>query len=167
MGEIQKVMVCLAFSDFSRGIFNYAANLATNLSAELVMVSVIDERDLDAVSQISSLGYEVDGSHYIEGIRAQREEALTKLIANSDFPGIVPKVVFRLGHPVKELLKAIVKEDVDLVVIGAKGHSNLEHALVGSVAEKVFRRSPATVVCYRDPEHTRKLRKKIRIEKCD
>jgi nucleotide-binding universal stress UspA family protein len=33
--------------------------------------------------------------------------------------------------------------------MGAKGRSNVEHLLVGSVADKMFRHSPVTVASYR------------------
>ena len=33
MGDIQKIMVAIAFSDYSRGIFNFGVRLARNLDA--------------------------------------------------------------------------------------------------------------------------------------
>jgi nucleotide-binding universal stress UspA family protein len=54
-----------------------------------------------------------------------------------------------VGHPFEELLKITKEEKVDMVVMGAKGRSNIEHLLVGSVADKMFRHSPVTVASYR------------------
>jgi nucleotide-binding universal stress UspA family protein len=62
---------------------------------------------------------------------------------------------------VKELLKIAIKEDVDLMIMGIKSCSNLEYALIGSVAEKVFRRSPVSILSYRDEQHAERLRKHI------
>ena len=159
--HIRKIMVCIGFSDYSKGIYNYAAQFADAFGAELVVASVINQRDVAAVETISALGYEVDGCHYIDGIHEQRREYLSRLIDASDFPDRDPKLLFCVGKPTEELLRMILEEGVDLVVMGIKGKTRIEHALTGSVADKVFRRSPVTIVSYRPEDHARKLRKKL------
>jgi nucleotide-binding universal stress UspA family protein len=47
-----------------------------------------------------------------------------------------------------ELLKA--DPAIDLVVMGTHGRTGLEHVLLGSVAEKVVRHAPCTVMVVRD-----------------
>jgi nucleotide-binding universal stress UspA family protein len=73
------------------------------------------------------------------------------------------RIIFKVGNPIDELLKLIVKENVDMIVMGVKGHSDLEHVLVGSVAEKLFRRSPVPVISFRDENSADRLRKKIKL----
>ena len=74
---------------------------------------------------------------------------------------------FSGSHSVDELLKTIVKENVDMVVMGLKGRTDLEHVLVGSVAEKLFRKSPVPVVSHRDKNSAEKLRQRLRIENAE
>jgi nucleotide-binding universal stress UspA family protein len=50
------------------------------------------------------------------------------------------------GDPVTEILKIINAEDIDLVIMGTHGRKGLEHAIFGSVAENVLKRSPVPVM---------------------
>jgi len=47
------------------------------------------------------------------------------------------------------LIKVIAREKVDLVVMGARSHSEAPQVLVGSVANKVLHHSPVPVLFYR------------------
>ena len=163
MKEIDKILVALAFSDYVQDLFNYAAGLATCLDAELVAASIISTRDVEAVRKISAMGYDVDGEHYVAGVIKEREQALEKIILASGFPAEQVTRIFKIGKPVNELLRIIVEKDIDLVVMGIKEHTDLEHFLVGSVAEKLFRRSPVPVVSYRHKRQAERLKKRIHL----
>ena len=162
MKNVRKVLVALAFSDYAEGIFTFAADFADTTGAELIVASVVNERDVESVRTISAMGYEVDGEHYIENIKKEREQILQGITSNSDLPRDRIRTVFVVGNPLDELLNLIVEEDVDVVVMGSKGRTDLKHVLVGSVAEKIFRRSPATVISYRDEKIAKRLHKRFR-----
>lgn len=55
------------------------------------------------------------------------------------------------GRAVPTLLKTIAEEGPDLVVQGTQGRTGLDHVLLGSVAEKIVRHSPAPVFTTRGP----------------
>jgi nucleotide-binding universal stress UspA family protein len=161
MKNVRKVLVALAFSDYAQGTFTFAADFAACAGAELIVVSVINDRDVESVRTISAMGYEVDGEHYVDSIKAERERILQSITAGSDLSSDRIRTIFVVGNPLDELLKLIVAESVDVVVMGPKGRTDLEHVLVGSVAEKIFRRSPATIISYRDETIANRLRKRL------
>ena len=161
MENVNKIMVALAFTSHSEAIFNYAAQFAQLLNAEMIIASIINSRDISAVGMVASMGYEVDAEHYVEGIKAERNEMLEHFMEKSSFDRKKIRTILKVGNPIDELLKLIVKENIDMIVMGVKGRSDLGHVLIGSVAEKLFRRSPVPVISFRDEKSAERLRKKI------
>lgn len=165
MDEIRKILAALAPSKKqAEGIFNYAAKLATSLNAELIVANIINSRDVEAISKIVSLGYEVDGEHYVQDVRAERKRMIDQIIQKSSFPRENVRTIFEVGNPIAELLKIIEKEDADIVIMGPKGRTDLEHVILGSVAEKMFRRSPVPILSYRDEKCAKRLKKRASIK---
>lgn len=156
---VKKILVPIAFSKYSNGIVDYAANLAASLGAHLVVVNVVNERDLEAVERISSFGYKVDGEHYVDTLLKEREEELEKMMAKLTLPDEQVSFKFRVGDPTNELLKLVLKENIDMVVMGMKT-KDIRHIFAGSVAERMFRKCPATIVSYRDQDIAERLERR-------
>ena len=161
MQQVKKVLVALALSEYSQETFDFAADFARHNNAELIVVNVINSRDVESVQTISSMGYNVDGDHYVKNIKQERRKILDTILATETTPEKI-RCLFRVGNPINELLNVIVDEEIDVVVMGPKGRTDLETVLIGSVAEKVFRRSPATVISYRNDKVAARLRKRIK-----
>lgn len=161
MGTAKKILAAIGFNRYTQDLLNYTVEIAETMNAELIIASIINSRDISAVRMVANMGYEVNAEHYVEGVKAERMEMLEQLMAKSSFDRKNMRTIFKIGNPTDELLKLIVKENVDMIVMGVKGHSDLEHILVGSVAEKLFRRSPVPVISFRDEKSAERLRKKI------
>jgi nucleotide-binding universal stress UspA family protein len=153
-------MVPLAFSKYSQGILDYAANLAEPLGAELLVVNIINERDLDAVNKITSFGYKVDTEKYIETIKKERRDEIVKMTAPLTLPDEKVSFSFLIGDPSSELLRYVVEKDIDMVVMGIKAN-DLRHVFAGSVAERMFRKCPVPVLSYRGGDISERLKRRI------
>ena len=162
MDAMKRIMVAVGFTDdYTEGILEYAAQISQSLDAELIVASIINSRDVEAVGTIAAMGYEVDSKQYVAGIREERQQTLDEILNKIALPAGKARTVIKIGHPTEELLKMAVNEKVDLIIMGIKGRSDLEYVLVGSVAEKVFRRSPVPILSYRDEKNAERLKKHI------
>ena len=157
---VKKILVPIAFSKYSQGILNYAAGIAASLEAELLVVNVINERDLAAVDKIASFGYKVDVEHYLETMKSERREELKGLMEGLTLADEQVSFSFRVGDPTNELLKVVIDKDIDMVVMGIKTH-DVRHIFAGSVAERMFRKCPVPIVSYRGDELSKRLREKF------
>jgi nucleotide-binding universal stress UspA family protein len=164
MDAINKILVAVGFTDYTEELLNYAVRIAESLRAELIVANIINVRDVEAIGTIATMGYEIDSKHYVSGIEEDRRQTLNRIFEKISFPADKLHTVFKIGHPVEELLKIAINENADLMVMGIKGRSDLEHILMGSVAEKVFRRSPIPILSYRDRKSAQRLKKHIGIK---
>ncbi len=149
MPEVNKILAAICFSEYCEDTLIYSTRLAMQLQAELVVANVINIKDVQAVGKIEAMGYSVSSTDYVKGVEEERRVELARMIAKSGFPEDKIKSIFKVGHPFQELIKVVEEEDVDLVVMGPRGRSDLSHLLLGSVAEKMSRHSPVSVVIYR------------------
>ena len=149
MSEINKILVAIAFTKYSPAIFEYAAKLAVDNDAQLLAASVIDIHDVEAIASVESMGYSVSTEDYIKGITEDRKLQLDEMAANVSFPKSKMQTIIKVGHPFDSLMKIIKEEGVDMVVMGVKGHTDLEYVTLGSVADKILRHSPVPVVSFR------------------
>ncbi|HYB69842.1 MAG TPA: universal stress protein [Candidatus Bathyarchaeia archaeon] len=65
------------------------------------------------------------------------------------FGGVPVESVVRFGDPVTQILEEAETFGADLIVVGTAGRSGIGRVLLGSVAERVFGRSPVPVMLVR------------------
>jgi nucleotide-binding universal stress UspA family protein len=146
MAPTVKIMAAVDLSDYSAMTVRYSVWLAMKLSAELLLVSVINRRDLEMV-QRAMIGYEAFSfPDYLTEQVSDREKKLQEQFAAAS-PGLVKcRCLVRNGVPYQELLAVIELEKPALLVVGAKGRSNMADVVVGSTARKMYRRSPIPLI---------------------
>ena len=163
LDNIKKILLPLEFTEFSQGVFNCAVQMAMNSDAKIIVLSVINSRDIQSVESIVSMGYDVDAEHYVKEIKNERKKQLNKMADEAEIDKDKVKILFKTGKPVDEILKAIEKEAPDLVIMGTRGRGSLENSVMGSVANKVFKKSPVNVLSYRNKTVQKSLIKRLNL----
>jgi len=81
-----------------------------------------------------------------EEIAADVTDELEALIDERDVEFEIETVT---GNPAREIVRYAEENDIEYIVIGSHGREGISRMLLGSVAEKVVRRSPVPVVVVR------------------
>ena len=130
-------------SDSIAAAAKHAETLADRFDATTHVLSVVDTRNRFE-SPTGGLSMEV----WTDAERDRAEHAVENTVAllRDDLP--VETAVVE-GVPKAVILDYVEGEEMDMVVMGTHGRTGLDHYLIGSVAEKVVRRSPVPVVTVR------------------
>ena len=152
MIKIKKALVCVDLSDYSKMTIEYALSLTSGIVSQLVLLNVINSRDVEAVKSASHYyPGEVNVELFLKEARDDRKQRIHEMIKQYSIPEIVQvNILIKEGNPFNEILSTIKEEKIDLVIIGNKGRSNIVGTLLGSIAEKVLRHSPIPVISVRD-----------------
>jgi len=135
---VRNILVPIDFSDASLEALRHAKELALTYGAQITLLHAVEE-----VVYPSAYGIEpanMPGPQVIDRV----EENLAELARTElGYEHIV--VQASVGYAPSTILDYANSHEVDLVVIATHGRTGLERMLLGSVAERIVRRSPAPV----------------------
>jgi nucleotide-binding universal stress UspA family protein len=141
-----KVLVPVDFSDCSRRAVDFAVQYVEKIPSELYLFHVFEPvRGNRFVGKDLLDKMETN----LERMESMAVAELERMIADSETRKRLSNFQCRVGNgkPWEEILRMAANISADIIIMGTHGREGIERALVGSVAEKVVRRSPCTVVC--------------------
>ena len=141
--KYKKVLFCTDFSKISDCAFDYAFGIAKRDEDMLYILHVIPSTPQQYHLERHLTKKQLDKiTSTLEEDRARMfNEKYLKFIKDKT----KVKVVTKSGNEEEKILEFIKKEKIDIIVIGTHGRTGLEHVFLGSVAEKIIRRSPIPV----------------------
>jgi len=156
--DIQKILVPIDFSDYSKSALKYAVNFCKNCKADMFLIYVVEPVIYPPDFSMGQIAIPSVNSEWDE--RARQE--LDKL-AKEEIPSSVSvKTIIKTGKPFLEIIETAGELDVDLIIIATHGRSGVEHILFGTTAEKVVRKAPCPVLTLREPINGFKYKEEIK-----
>ncbi|TMQ19289.1 MAG: universal stress protein [Deltaproteobacteria bacterium] len=144
----QKILCPIDFSEDSQQALQVAAETARASRAMLVLLYVWQPQQW-----MTDYGMQWPNEVLLEA-QALEEGKLATYRTDAQRLG-APEVVTKLlrGEPWDQIV-SVAREDpgIDLIVMGTHGRTGLRRALIGSVAERVVRHAPCTVMVVRAPQ---------------
>lgn len=147
MALFEKILVPVDFGEPSTRALDIAVELAKLNGASLALVHVweIPSYGYGAALPASVLNHlEAEARAQLDALVGSVKE---RLAGAKDVKEV--KVYLECGAPWREILRTVEETKPALVVMGTHGRRGLGHALIGSVAEKLVRTSPAPVLTVR------------------
>jgi len=136
--KIENIAYATDFHETSRAALPYALSLARKYGSTVYLVHVVNLSPFPGPGPTNALR-----AIEAQAIREAHEAALEM---NSAFGTVPHEGVIRRGNIWKEIAGVVEQKNIDLIVTGTHGRSGVSKALMGSVAEKIFRHAPCPVL---------------------
>lgn len=148
--NLKRILCPVDFSESSDHAMRYAAALAETFGAELTLLHVVAPV-IAALPGETALPdtLQADVDELVDACRERLEQTVGKLAAN----GLPVQHKILNGVPFVEIIRYARDTEMDLIVMGTHGRTGLGHLLIGSVAERVVRKSPCPVLTVKHPGH--------------
>lgn len=151
MMKLKKILYPTDFSELSLCALPHAIQFARDFDAELHCLHVVDESYqywLGAGDNVAPAVIPMEDVR--QSSQKQLDEFVEKHLA-ADRARVTVELV--IGRPFVEIIRYSREKDIDMIVIATHGRGGLASVLLGSVAEKVVRKSPCPVLTVRHPDH--------------
>lgn len=144
MSEYRTILATTDFSDPSVAAVEHAVSLSERLGSRLILAYVVEDRLPPVVLAASS-----EPEDRILERHARTAEHNLGVFVRQRFPDAEFETEILLGTPHTAIVEFADEHDVDLIVIGTRGHGLLGHTLLGSTAERVMHHAPCPVLVVR------------------
>jgi nucleotide-binding universal stress UspA family protein len=140
--KLKQILVGYDFSPDSDLALHYGLSLAQEFQAILHLIHVVEPPMYEDL--VKPVSFSTD--KFQQDLRRQLRERLVKMVPEEARAWCTPVPTLLAGSPHEELTKYAVVNDIDLIILGVRGHGLVETVLLGSTTDRVIRRAPCPVL---------------------
>ena len=145
----KKILYPTDFSDVSLKAMDYIRRMKDSGTQEVVIMHVIDRREFEHFEQgiawVGELPADLEERFLLNATR-EASKKLQIIAAELTNMGFSVEIKLETGIPFNEIIKAEKEEGVSAIAVGSHGKSNVKEMFLGSVSEKVIRKSKKPVL---------------------
>ena len=145
-----KVLLAVDGSDASMEAAKFFCRLPHEERLDVVVLTVIGLPDIPLTAS-TDLWY----TNYLDGQRLRGEETFADVEEIFEGANAVLTHLSKQGHVGHSIVVAAEETNADLIVIGSKGHTNLDRILLGSVSDYVTTHASGSVLVVRPTTDSR------------
>ncbi|NLA73889.1 MAG: universal stress protein, partial [Deltaproteobacteria bacterium] len=143
--RFDRIVVGCDFSEDSNLALEYGLALAQEYQSDIYMVHVLETpRYSDIPRSVQDAREQIRKS-----LHKQLKEKLESLVPPDAYNWCKPKTRLVSGIAHEELVKFADVEDIDLIIMGVRGHSLVGSFFVGATTERVIRKAGCAVLSVR------------------
>jgi nucleotide-binding universal stress UspA family protein len=140
--KLQKILVGCDFSPDSGQAFAYGLSLAQEFMAELHLAHVIEPpAQPNLIKEEALVPGEIQEEYHDLLI-----QKLKDMVPDEAANWCTPQTSIMEGQPHDELVKYAHTRDIDMIVLGVRGHGLVKTLFLGSTTDRVIRNSPCPVL---------------------
>lgn len=141
--NIGTILCAVDFSEASKRALQNAIFLSKTFDAHLVVLTVIE-----------NLSNIYPGRPLVEpetqgAFAKDRENEFRSFLAEFDLSAVRHEELIHRGSPDAEIVRTAREKTPDLLIMGSEGKSGISRILMGSVAEKVVRELPCSIITFK------------------
>lgn len=143
---MKRILVPVDYSDPSRAVLQFAAEIARRLGGQLTVVHVWECMP-HAPADLMVKGRDGKPRKLAEVIRDNAEAEMRQFLGGAGLPeGLRVETRVESGDAARCILGDLDSGEFDLLVMGTHGRGGVKHVVLGSVAEKIVRASKVPVI---------------------
>lgn len=138
---IKKILLAHDGSELAEKAFTFGLDLAKKYGAELYVLAVARPPEFG--------GGTVEAEAILENYQEYYQDILEPLKGKVAAEEVKAHFEVAVGHPAEQIVYHADKYEVDLIIVGHRGHTVFKHWLLGSVANHVINNARCAVLVAR------------------